>query len=185
MAEFNCDNCNFKSLILKVLLSHIYASHSQRLNFGTKCTVCGLYFTKYNSLYKHTKRHHKELYDGGDLCADRIQEKETYVTQENNNEIDDDHNESSIVSSDDEGGGDNILDESSHSEISDSDDMDTDYTTTSVSTEHSDISSNESSDSDEDENPPENFYEEGNQVGFVFCMFFNLTKIYTVFLEIS
>lgn len=114
------------------------------------------------------------MYDGGDLCADRIQEEETYATQENNeiNLNQDNHNESSIVSSDGVGG-DDSFDEWSHSnsEISsDSDETDTDDTT-SVSIGYT--SSNESSDSDEDEeNPPENFYEEGNQVGFVFCFCF-------------
>jgi len=62
--EYVCDNCNFKSFVLKVILRHIYLSHNQ--NFRVKCRVpfCELYFTKYNSLYRHTVRHHPELYNG-------------------------------------------------------------------------------------------------------------------------
>lgn len=152
MGDFDCDNCNFKSLTLKVLLSHIYSSHSQRLNFRTKCNVCELYFTKYNSLYKHTVRHHKELYNG-DFCANQIlQQKEPRVVQENHEiDLNEDYHddESSIASSD----------KDSSSELSDSDTDDSEA----VSMECSDSNSDEASDFDEDEIPPENMYEEENQ----------------------
>lgn len=60
-----CTYCTtFQCLGLRVLLNHIYCAHSQNLNFKIKCGVPDypLYFNKYNSLYKHVVKTHKEQY---------------------------------------------------------------------------------------------------------------------------
>lgn len=64
-AHFKCCNCNFQSLKLRILLRHIYHSHSQELNFRTNCPCndCYAVFNKHNSLYKHVIRNHKELFN--------------------------------------------------------------------------------------------------------------------------
>ena len=64
-AVYPCTCCQtFKCLGLRVLLNHIYTVHSQDLNFKTTCIVptCSLVFCKYNSLYKHVVKNHKDLY---------------------------------------------------------------------------------------------------------------------------
>uniref|UniRef100_A0A7M5VG98 C2H2-type domain-containing protein n=1 Tax=Clytia hemisphaerica TaxID=252671 RepID=A0A7M5VG98_9CNID len=160
MEGFACDNCNFESQTLKLLLRHIYCSHSQSLNFRTKCTLCELYFTKHNSLYKHTLRHHRELFNAG-ICADadqNLQENERYVEQENheddfiNQDYHDDHNDDS------EKDDDSSLNETlSSTELSDHEDTE--------NSGFSDDSSDEASDFDEDDMdiPPENIHEEEDQ----------------------
>ena len=66
MAVFKCSLCEiFYCLGLRALLNHIYSVHSQELNFKAACNVngCPSTFTKYNSLYKHILKHHREVYD--------------------------------------------------------------------------------------------------------------------------
>lgn len=61
---FTCSCCNFKCISLRILLQHARASHSHQLNFKVKCGLncCPSIFAKYNSLYKHTLKHHKDIY---------------------------------------------------------------------------------------------------------------------------
>ena len=62
---FVCRSCqSFRCISLRILLQHIHSVHSQDLNFKIKCCIndCPFYFVKYNSLYKHTVKHHKNEY---------------------------------------------------------------------------------------------------------------------------
>ena len=63
---FHCKCCvSFKCLTLRLLLQHINAKHSNDINFKVQCGVdgCPSIFTKYNSLYRHTLRHHENVYN--------------------------------------------------------------------------------------------------------------------------
>ncbi|XP_066934860.1 uncharacterized protein [Clytia hemisphaerica] len=67
VAVFHCKCCpSFKCLTLRLLLQHINAVHSRQINFKVQCGVngCPSIFTKYNSLYKHTLKHHADVYNG-------------------------------------------------------------------------------------------------------------------------
>ncbi len=67
VAVFHCKCCpSFKCLTLRLLLQHINAKHSRQINFKVQCGVngCPSIFTKYNSLYKHTLKHHLDVYNG-------------------------------------------------------------------------------------------------------------------------
>ena len=62
---FRCSRCNaFQALTLRGLLNHYYTVHSNETNFRVVCGVndCPAIFTKYNSLYKHVTRQHRDIY---------------------------------------------------------------------------------------------------------------------------
>ena len=62
---FKCLRCStFQSLELRDLLSHYHQVHSNEINLSVKCDVygCPAAFQKYNSLYKHIRRHHDNVY---------------------------------------------------------------------------------------------------------------------------
>ena len=69
---FECEHCNYKAVSLRRLLNHLYSEHSHDLNFKVNCCVlgCDLQFTKYNSLYKHVVKHHKNLYKNYNAVGD-------------------------------------------------------------------------------------------------------------------
>ena len=63
---FRCSRCNaFQALTLRGLLNHYFTVHSNETNFHVVCGVndCPAIFTKYNSLYKHVTRQHRDTYD--------------------------------------------------------------------------------------------------------------------------
>lgn len=98
--NFKCDFCQlFISLDLRTLLNHIYVAHSQDLNFKCHCVVggCSLVFTKYNSLYKHTIRHHKQVYDNCSVYR-RQNRTESAAQDESNHSLNDEGNISSSMS---------------------------------------------------------------------------------------
>ena len=74
--RWECSICNcFHSLLLRTLLSHYNKVHANEPNFRVVCNVddCPAIFSKYNSLYKHVKRHHGDIYNvtvGEDLDAE-------------------------------------------------------------------------------------------------------------------
>ena len=73
MAVFKCSQCEiFQCLSLRALLNHIYSVHSNDLNFKILCNVndCPVSFTKYNSLYKHVLKHHRQVYDNDVITTD-------------------------------------------------------------------------------------------------------------------
>lgn len=93
---FSCSCClTFKCLSLRILLSHINRVHGHQLNFKVKCCIdnCPVEFTKYNSLYKHTLKHHGDIYFNVD-CANNGN------SDNNNNIINNDLGETSTHSSD-------------------------------------------------------------------------------------
>ncbi len=64
--RWECRICNcFHSLSLRTLLSHYNKVHGNEPNFRVVCNVddCPAIFTKYNSLYKHVKRCHGDIYN--------------------------------------------------------------------------------------------------------------------------
>ena len=72
-----CRSCqSFKCISLRILLQHLNSVHSQDLNFKVKCCIsdCPLYFVKYNSLYKHTVKHHPDEYHGYHNCDNNNQQ---------------------------------------------------------------------------------------------------------------
>lgn len=68
---FRCFRCNaYQALTLRRLLNHYFTVHSNETNFRVICGVnnCPAMFTKYNSLYKHVTRQHRETYDVPQEC---------------------------------------------------------------------------------------------------------------------
>lgn len=57
---------HFQSLRIKSLLNHYNIVHSTELTFNVTCNVedCPKKFNKYNSLYRHIRRHHENVYKG-------------------------------------------------------------------------------------------------------------------------
>ncbi|XP_028417997.1 uncharacterized protein LOC114542721 [Dendronephthya gigantea] len=65
--RWECRLCNcFQAISLRTLLNHYNKVHGNEPNFQVVCGIenCPATFTKYNSLYKHITRSHKEVYDG-------------------------------------------------------------------------------------------------------------------------
>ena len=77
---YKCSCCKiFFADDLRTVLGHIYHVHSQSLGFSCKCLVedCSVSFGKYNSLYKHTIRHHKHEYN----CQHHHQQQENCLRE--------------------------------------------------------------------------------------------------------
>ena len=67
--SFKCPICgHFRALSLKAILTHCNIVHGNDINFQVTCGVdgCPAKFFKYNSFYKHTKRHHLQEDDDKD-----------------------------------------------------------------------------------------------------------------------
>lgn len=64
--RWECRLCNcFQAISLRTLLNHYNKVHGNEPNFRVVCGIekCPAIFAKYNSLYKHIIRSHKEVYD--------------------------------------------------------------------------------------------------------------------------
>jgi len=93
---FRCYLCStFQSLSLKALLSHYNAIHSHELNFEVKCGVndCPAQFRKFNTLYKHVLKRHKEVYEEKNNTSGR----ETFQTEFNISENNEQYNNYNLL----------------------------------------------------------------------------------------
>ena len=121
---FECDLCKlFRALSLRSLLSHYHTVHSKRIDFKVTCNVdkCPAVFTKYNSLYRHVRRHHEVKYnvteqsnyignDDNDGSNDEVEVRGYNLNDNEGSNSDDyigdevrhDHEDSSMYSTDDE-----------------------------------------------------------------------------------
>ena len=74
--SYYCDYCDFQCFGTTALLKHIRSCHESEPNFLVYCHLCGLSFSKWESLRKHVQRNHA---DSGNILRTLICYVSIYV----------------------------------------------------------------------------------------------------------
>ena len=63
MQSWICEFCPIKRSGIKLLLSHITKHHGCSTKFKCPVDMCSRVFVKYDTLYRHVKKNHRDFYD--------------------------------------------------------------------------------------------------------------------------